>query len=115
MAQQALGMIETKGLVPAVAGADAAAKAANVRIIRRPKSAGSGLVTVLFEGDVAAVTAAVETGAAEARRVGTVVSVHVIPRPVDDLEAVSGAAAPPARPARRRKTNDRATNDDNGG
>lgn len=114
MAQQALGLIETKGLVAAVAAADAAAKAANVTIVRRPKSAGSGLVTVIFEGDVAAVSAAMDTGAAEARRVGELVSVHVIPRPTETLDAVTGGAAP-AAPRRRRGAKDNEDGDSNGG
>ena len=102
MAQQAIGMLETKGLVGAVAAADAALKAANVEILRRPKSAGSGLVTILLTGDVAAVAAAIEAGAAEARRVGELVSTHVIPRPVDGLGAVLGEPPTNAAPKRRR-------------
>lgn len=102
MAQQAIGMLETKGLVSAVAGADAALKAANVEILRRPKSAGSGLITILITGDVAAVTAALESGAAEARRVGELISTHVIPRPVDGLGVVLGEPPAKAAPKRRR-------------
>jgi ethanolamine utilization protein EutM len=84
MAQQAIGMIETKGLIGAVEGLDAALKAANVKFVRKDK-VGSGLVCVTLEGDVAAVKAAVDAGAEAARRVGEVVSVHVIPRPHDDV------------------------------
>jgi microcompartment protein CcmL/EutN len=84
MAQQALGIIETKGLIGAVEGLDAALKAANVKYVRQDK-VGSGLVSVQFEGDVAAVKAAVDAGAEAARRVGEVVSVHVIARPHEDV------------------------------
>ena len=84
MAQQAVGMIETKGLIAAVEAADAALKAANVKFLRQDK-VGSGLVAVSFEGDVAAVKAAVDAGADAARRVGEVLSVHVIARPHEDV------------------------------
>ena len=84
MAQQALGMIETKGLIAAVEALDAALKAANVRFVRQDK-VGSGLVSVTVEGDVAAVKAAVDAGAEAGRRVGQVVSVHVIARPHEDV------------------------------
>jgi ethanolamine utilization protein EutM len=85
MAQQALGLIETKGLIGAVEALDVALKAANVRFVKSAK-VGSGLVAVTLEGDVAAVRAAVDAGAEAARRVGEVVSVHVIPRPHDGVE-----------------------------
>lgn len=81
----ALGMIETKGLVPCIEAADAAVKSANVKLVGYEKI-GSGLVTVLFRGDVAACRAACDAGAAAAQRVGEVVSVHVIPQPHGDLE-----------------------------
>ncbi len=84
MAQQAIGMIETKGLIAAVEAADAALKSANVRFLKYEKP-GSGYVAVTFEGDVAAVKAAVDAGAEAARRVGQVLSVHVIARPHQDL------------------------------
>lgn len=84
MAQQAIGIVETKGLIGAVEACDAALKAANVRFVRQDK-VGSGLVAVTLEGDVAAVKAAVDAGAEAARRVGEVVSVHVIARPHDEL------------------------------
>ncbi len=87
MTQEALGMIETKGLVGAVEGADAMVKAANVKLIGYEKI-GSGLVTVMVRGDVGAVKAATDAGAAAAERVGEVVSVHVIPRPHRDVENV---------------------------
>ena len=84
MAHQAIGLIETRGLVALVEGTDAMLKAANVEMIGWDK-AGSGLVTAFVKGDVAAVKAAVDAGAEAAGRIGTVVSVHVIPRPHDDL------------------------------
>ncbi len=84
MAQQAMGMIETKGLIGAVEALDAALKAANVKFVRHDK-VGSGFVCVTVEGDVAAVKAAVDAGAEAARRVGEVQSVHVIARPHEDV------------------------------
>ncbi|CAM3564641.1 BMC domain-containing protein [Parendozoicomonas haliclonae] len=83
----ALGMIETKGLVGAVEAADAMVKAANVTLIGK-QLAGGGLVTVLVRGDVGAVKAAVDAGAAAAERVGNVVSIHVIPRPHGEVEFI---------------------------
>jgi microcompartment protein CcmL/EutN len=84
MAQMALGLIETRGMVALVEAADAALKAANVSY-RGWKQVGSGLVTVVLEGDVAAVKAAVDAGAASAAKVGEVVSVDVIARPHSDI------------------------------
>jgi ethanolamine utilization protein EutM len=84
---EALGMVETKGLVPLVEAADAMLKAANVTLIGWQKI-GSGMVTALVVGDVAAVKAAVDAGAAAAGRVGEVVGVQVIPRPHEDLGGV---------------------------
>ena len=81
----ALGMIETKGFVGAVEAADAMVKAANVVLVGREYT-GAGLVTVLVRGDVGAVKAATDAGAAAARRVGELVSVHVIPRPHAEVE-----------------------------
>ncbi len=81
----ALGLIETKGLVGAVEAADAMCKAAKVSLLRKETS-GGGLVTVMVRGEVGAVKAAVEAGAVSARRVGELVSTHVIPRPAGDLE-----------------------------
>ena len=84
---EALGMIETKGLVPLVEASDAMLKSANVTLIGWQKI-GSGMVTALVVGDVAAVKAAVDAGAAAAGRVGEVVAVQVIPRPHEDLGTV---------------------------
>ena len=84
MANQALGMIETKGFVAALAAADAMVKAANVAIIQR-EEVGDGLVAVVISGDVGAVKAATEAGAETANQVGELISVHVIPRPHHDL------------------------------
>ena len=83
----ALGMIETKGLVGAVEAADAMVKAANVELIGR-EQIGAGLVTVMVRGDVGAVKAATDAGAAAANLVGELVSVHVIPRPHSDVELI---------------------------
>ena len=83
----ALGMIETKGLVAAVAAADAMVKAANVTLIGK-EHVGGGLVTVLVRGDVGAVKAATDAGAAAAERVGELISIHVIPRPHTEIEAI---------------------------
>lgn len=84
---EALGMVETKGLVPLIEASDAMVKAANVSLIGWQKI-GSGLVTALVVGDVAAVKAAVDAGAAAAGRVGEVIGVQVIPRPHEDLGTV---------------------------
>ena len=81
----ALGMIETKGLVGAIEAADAMLKAANVRLIGK-EYIGGGFVTVMVRGDVGAVKAATDAGAAAAKRVGELVAVHVIPRPHSDVE-----------------------------
>lgn len=86
---QALGLIETRGLVAAVEAADAGTKAAPVEFAGR-EYADAGLVTVLFTGEVAAVKAAVDAGAAAAERVGQLVSVHVIPQPHRELDVLSG-------------------------
>ncbi|MDK2856164.1 MAG: hypothetical protein PWQ86_1377 [Bacillota bacterium] len=87
MAMEALGLIETKGLVAAVEAADAMVKAANVTLIGYEK-VGAGLVTVMVRGDVGAVKAATDAGAAAAQKVGELVSVHVIPRPHQDTEKI---------------------------
>ncbi|BES66275.1 propanediol utilization microcompartment protein PduA [Gottschalkiaceae bacterium SANA] len=84
---EALGMVETQGLVGAIEAADAMTKAANVQLMGYEKI-GSGLVTVMVRGDVGAVKAAVDAGSAAAERVGKVVSVHVIPRPHADTEQI---------------------------
>jgi ethanolamine utilization protein EutM len=85
----ALGLIETKGLVGAIEAADAMVKAANVRLIGR-EQIGGGLVTVMVRGDVGAVKAATDAGAAAAAKIGEVISVHVIPRPHEDVEGILG-------------------------
>ncbi len=87
MAQQAIGMIETKGLSALLEASDAALKSANVTLSGWEKI-GSGYVTAFFRGDVAAVKAATDAGAAAAAQVGQVVSVQVIPRPHEDLSAL---------------------------
>jgi microcompartment protein CcmL/EutN len=84
-AKDALGMIETKGFIGMIESSDAMAKAANVRLIGYEKI-GSGYVTTLCMGEVGAVRAAVEAGAAAAQKVGELVGMHVIPRPHDDLD-----------------------------
>jgi ethanolamine utilization protein EutM len=84
---EALGLVETKGLVGAVEAADAMVKAANVVLIGQEYT-GAGLVTVMVRGDVGAVKAATDAGAAAARRVGELLCVHVIPRPNDEVEKV---------------------------
>jgi ethanolamine utilization protein EutM len=83
----ALGMIETRGLVGMIEAADAMLKTANVVLVSWQK-VDAGLVTALIRGDVGSVKAATDAGAAAARRVGELVGVHVIPRPADDLEKV---------------------------
>jgi len=87
MQSEALGMVETKGLVGAIEAADSMVKSANVTLVGYEKI-GSGLVTVMVRGDVGAVKASVDAGAAAAEKVGTVVSVHVIPRPHTDVEKI---------------------------
>jgi ethanolamine utilization protein EutM len=87
MSQEALGMIETKGLVGAIEAADAMVKAANVKLVGK-ELVGAGLVTVMVRGDVGAVKAATEAGAEAAQRVGTVLSVHVIPRPNSEVDGI---------------------------
>ena len=84
MSNQAIGMIETRGYVPALASADAMVKAANVEIVSR-NEVGGGLVSVVIRGDVGAVKAATEAGSEAANQVGEVVAVHVIPRPHPDV------------------------------
>lgn len=87
MKYDALGMIETKGLVGSIEAADAMVKAANVTLIGK-EFVGGGLVTVMVRGDVGAVKAATDAGAAAAQRVGELVSVHVIPRPHAEVETI---------------------------
>ncbi|MCT4535127.1 ethanolamine utilization microcompartment protein EutM [Halodesulfovibrio sp.] len=88
----ALGMVETRGLVGSIEAADAMVKAANVTLVGK-EYIGAGLVTVMVRGDVGAVKAATDAGAAAAQRVGEVVSIHVIPRPHTDVETVLPANA----------------------
>ena len=87
MSLEALGMVESKGFVGAVEAADAMVKAANVQLVGYEKI-GAGFVTAIVRGDVAAVKAATDAGAAAARRVGELISVHVIPRPHGEVERV---------------------------
>lgn len=87
MQKEALGMIETKGLIGAIEAADTMVKSANVELVGYTKI-GSGLVTVMVRGDVGAVKAATDAGSAAAGKIGTVVSVHVIPRPHTDVEKI---------------------------
>src|SRR5215213_5937134 len=100
MAVQAIGMIETRGLVALVEGTDAMLKAANVELAGPMKQVGNALVTAVVIGDVAAVKAATDAGAQAARTVGEVVSVQVIPRPHDDVSIVL-PKAPAAAPAKK--------------
>ena len=90
MSKEALGLIETRGFIGAVEAADAMVKAANVELVSYEKT-GGGLVTVLIRGDVGAVKAATDAGAAAAKRVGDLRSVHVIPRPHTDVESAIGS------------------------
>lgn len=94
MSTDALGMIETRGLIGAIEAADAMVKTANVILIGK-EYIGAGYVTVLARGDVGAVKAATDAGAAAARRVGELVSVHVIPRPHPDVDRVLPRATGP--------------------
>lgn len=87
MNERALGMVETRGLVGAIEAADAMVKATNVTLIGK-EQIGAGLVTVMIRGDVGAVKAATDAGAAAAKRVGELISVHVIPRPHDEVEMI---------------------------
>ena len=87
MKNEALGMVETKGLVGSIEAADAMVKAANVYLIGK-ETIGGGFVTVMVRGDVGAVKAATDAGAAAAQRVGELVSVHVITRPHNDVDII---------------------------
>ena len=95
MASEALGLLEVKGLVALMEGTDAMLKSANVEMMGWDK-AGSGMVTVFVKGDVAAVKAAIDSGAEAAGRVGSVVAVHVIARPHDELPGMYPKAKKPA-------------------
>ena len=92
MASEALGMVETKGMIAAVEAADAMVKAANVKLIGKVQI-GSAYVTVMVRGDVGAVKASTDAGAAAARRVGELISVHVIPRPHTEVEKILPSGA----------------------
>ena len=94
----ALGMVETKGLVGAIEAADAMVKSANVNLVGK-EQVGGGLVTVMVRGDVGAVKAATDAGAAAAEKVGELVSVHVIPRPHTEVDAIlpKGKAVQPPK------------------
>ena len=96
--QQALGLIETKGLITAIEAADAMVKAAKVTFLGRQKVKG-GLVALMVAGDVGAVKAAVDAGTAAGQQVGTIVSSHVIPRPHGDIEAMI-----PTRPEEKKQS-----------
>jgi len=96
MKYDALGMIETKGLIGAIEAADAMVKAANVYLIGK-EYVGGGLVTVMVRGDVGAVKAATDAGAAAAERVGELISVHVIPRPHSEVEVILPASKEAAK------------------
>jgi microcompartment protein CcmL/EutN len=88
MAQESLGLIETIGLIAAIEACDVMVKSANVKIVACEKKIGSGHVSVMVRGDVGAVKAATEAAAVAASKLGTVVAVHVIPRPHEDTERV---------------------------
>ena len=95
MSADALGMIETRGLIGAIEAADAMVKTANVALVGK-EYIGAGYVTVLARGDVGAVKAATDAGAAAARRVGELVAVHVIPQPGEEVEKILPGAKPKA-------------------
>lgn len=84
---EALGLLETRGLIGAIEGADAMAKSANVKLLGKEK-VGSGIITIMITGDIGAVKAAIDAGAAAAERVGQLRGVHVIPRPHDEVEGI---------------------------
>ncbi len=95
-AQDAVGLVETRGRVPAIEAADAMVKAANVDLVGY-ETIGAGLVTAIVRGDVAAVRAATDAGAAAASKVGEVVAVHVIAKPHEDLDSVLPIGYPEAK------------------
>ena len=106
--QQALGLIETRGLVGAIEAADAMVKAARVKFLGRQKVKG-GLVAVMVTGDVGAVKAAVDAGAAACKRVGKLVSAHVIPRPHDDIDAMIPAGTDVDKAPQKKKPQPKAS------
>ena len=97
-AREALGMIETRGMVAAVEAADAMVKAAKVDLVGK-ETIGSAFITVMVRGDVGAVKASVDAGAAAARRLGDLISTHVIPMPYGDVEGILPQGPEPAAPA----------------
>ena len=99
MSMEALGMVETRGLVASIEAADAMVKAANVVLIGK-EYIGAGYVTVFVRGDVGAVKAATDAGASAARRVGELISVHVIPRPHGEVEQILPQPKEPKVPSR---------------
>lgn len=98
MSQKAIGLLETRGLVALVQGTDAMLKAANVELLGQMKQVGNAMVTAVVTGDVAAVKAATDAGAAAARTIGEVVSVQVIPRPDEGVKVIL-PTPPPAKPS----------------
>jgi ethanolamine utilization protein EutM len=96
--QKALGLIETRGLVSSIEAADTMLKTANVKLLGKQRI-GAGLLTIMIEGDVESVKAAVDAGAAAARKVGQVISVHVIPRPDDGIDFILPVES--SRPVRK--------------
>ena len=106
--QQALGLIETKGLITAIEAADAMLKAAKVKFLGRQKVK-AGLVGVMVSGDVGAVKAAVDAGTAAGKKVGKIVSTHVIPRPHGDIDAIIPARVEEKKPVKEKKPRQRKT------
>lgn len=102
MADRALGMIETRGLIASIEAADAMVKAAKVQLIGKEKVQG-GLVTILVVGETAAVKSAVDAGAAAAQRVGELVSTHIIPRPDDQIDGIIAEVKPAERKLRKQE------------
>ena len=107
--QQALGLVETRGLIGAIEAADAMVKAARVKFLGRQKVKG-GLVAVMVAGDVGAVKAAVDAGAAACKRIGKLASAHVIPRPHDEIDLmIPGDAGPDSAPETKKKAQKKTT------
>jgi microcompartment protein CcmL/EutN len=104
--QQALGLIETRGLIAAIEAADSMVKAAKVKFLGRQKVK-SGLVAVMIAGDVGAVKAAVDAGTAAAKKIGEVVSSHVIPRPHSDIDSIIPSVTEEAKPVKEKKKPER--------
>jgi microcompartment protein CcmL/EutN len=102
MADRALGMVETRGLIASIEAADAMVKAARVQLVGKEKIQG-GLVTILVTGETAAVKSAVDAGAAAAQRVGVLVSTHIIPRPDDQVDDIIGEIKPAERKPRKQE------------